>query len=93
MYSLQHRLARGAGGRVGGGLNTAANLILLCGSATSPGCHNLVENTGPGRAEAYQLGFAIRGEITDPAVTPIFRHLAEWVVPSTDGWIPAAPIA
>lgn len=34
-YSLQHRLARGHGGG-----NSPSNLIVLCGSATSPGgCH------------------------------------------------------
>lgn len=39
-YSIQHRIARG----VGGG-NGPQNLILLCGTATSPdGCHALAES-------------------------------------------------
>ena len=39
LYSLQHRKARG----VGGG-NEPSNLIVLCGSATSPGgCHLAAE--------------------------------------------------
>ena len=33
-WSLQHRIARGQGGT-----NEPSNLIVLCGSATSPGCH------------------------------------------------------
>lgn len=40
-FSLQHRLPRGMGGSVGA--NTAANLILLCGSATT-GCHGWAES-------------------------------------------------
>jgi 5-methylcytosine-specific restriction endonuclease McrA len=38
-YSIQHRIARG----VGGG-NTLANLVTLCGSATSAGCHRTCED-------------------------------------------------
>lgn len=37
-YSIQHRKARG----VGGG-NDLSNLVTLCGSATSQGCHWLCE--------------------------------------------------
>lgn len=33
-WSMQHRKARGQGGT-----NEPSNLIVLCGSATSPGCH------------------------------------------------------
>lgn len=37
-YSIQHRKARGGGGR-----NELTNLVTLCGSATSQGCHLLCE--------------------------------------------------
>lgn len=37
-WSIQHRVARGQGGG-----NEAWNLVALCGSATSPGCHLLCE--------------------------------------------------
>lgn len=88
-YSLQHRRARGAGGR--SGAHTPANLIVLCGTANSPGsCHNFVENTGEGRTEAYALGFAIRGEAQKPEGVPIFRHLATWVIPGDGVWIPSS---
>jgi len=33
-WSIQHRLARGQGGS-----NDLSNLVVLCGSATSDGCH------------------------------------------------------
>lgn len=93
-FSRQHRRAKGAGGRRDGYLNTPENLILLCGSATSPGCHGLVENSPvPGaRTEAYRLGFAIKGEAQDPAAVPVFRHLREWQLPTADGWVPAEPL-
>lgn len=91
MYSLQHRRSRSAGGRKDA--HTPANLIVMCGSATTPdSCHNAIENTGPGRVEGYALGFAIRGEITKPEETPIFRHLQTWVIPGDGVWIPAEPI-
>ena len=85
MYSLQHRRARGAGGR--SGAHTPANLVALCGSATSPGCHSRVENER--RQEAYEQGFAIRGEARRPEDVPIFRHLRSWVIPGDGVWIPA----
>jgi len=41
-YSVQHRVARGTGGA-----GTPDNLVLLCGSATSPGCHRRCEDRDP----------------------------------------------
>lgn len=42
-YSLQHRKARGVGGD-----NSPCNLVVLCGSATSPGgCHLRAEQRDP----------------------------------------------
>lgn len=51
-YSLQHRKARG----VGGG-NSPQNLILLCGTATSPGgCHLMAESRDrEAQAQGYWL--------------------------------------
>jgi hypothetical protein len=51
-YSLQHRKARGVGGT-----NDLANLIVLCGSSTSPGgCHALAESRDrEAQAQGYWL--------------------------------------
>lgn len=52
-YSIHHRLPRGRGG-----LNELSNLVLLCGSATTPGgCHTKVESH---REEAYDDGWLVR---------------------------------
>lgn len=47
-FSIQHRRARGMGGGAGREANQPSNLVLLCGSATSPGgCHLACENRDP----------------------------------------------
>jgi len=47
-WSVQHRQARGMGGTADPAANSPSNLILLCGSATSPGgCHLACENRDP----------------------------------------------
>lgn len=44
-YSLQHRRARGMGGSKAPDTNAPQNLIVACGSATSPdGCHYRMES-------------------------------------------------
>jgi hypothetical protein len=44
-YSVQHRVARGLGGTSDPAANALPNLVLLCGSATTPGsCHALCES-------------------------------------------------
>lgn len=60
--SLQHRVARG----VGGG-NSPCNLVTLCGSATSPGCHRLCEDRDP---EMHDRGLWLRSD-EDPALIPV----------------------
>lgn len=55
-YSLQHRVARGSGGR-SPLINEPVNLIVACGSATSPeGCHNRMEsNPDWARSRGYRV--------------------------------------
>lgn len=60
--SVQHRQARGVGGR-----NSAENLIVLCGSATSPGCHLRCENRD---ADMIARGFVV-WSWQDPAEVPV----------------------
>lgn len=65
-YSIHHRLPRGRGGR-----NELANLVLLCGSATTPGgCHHEVERH---RERAYDHGWLVPTGM-EPAETPV-NHL------------------
>ncbi|HET9893777.1 MAG TPA: HNH endonuclease signature motif containing protein [Streptosporangiaceae bacterium] len=79
-WSMQHRMRRAAGG------NLPSNLILLCGSATSPGCHRNAEDRTP---EAERLGYWIRANTKpplDPALIPVFYYLDDsWYLLSADG--------
>ena len=61
-WSLQHRKARGVGGD-----NSPCNLLTLCGSATSPGCHRLCEDRD---REAHERGLWLRSD-EDPALVPV----------------------
>ena len=61
-WSIQHRVARGLGGT-----NELPNLVTLCGSATSPGCHRLAEDRG---REMHEHGYWLRSD-EDPAQVPI----------------------
>lgn len=80
--SLQHRKPRGMGGRKGAAAVASydmSNLILVCGSATTPGsCHEEIERD---RAQAYDDGWLVR-ENEDPATVPVltcwgWRHYDE----------------
>lgn len=61
-WSLQHRKARGTGGD-----NSPANLLVLCGSATSPGCHRKCEDR---LAEMHDRGLWVRST-EDAALVPV----------------------
>ena len=61
-WSLQHRKARGVGGD-----NSPSNLIVLCGSATSPGCHRRCEDRD---REMHARGLWLRSD-EDPAMVPV----------------------
>jgi len=61
-WSLQHRKARGVGGD-----NSPSNLIVLCGSATSKGCHRRCEDRD---REMHARGLWLRSD-EDPAMVPV----------------------
>lgn len=61
------------GGTRRGDVNSPANLVLLCGSATT-GCHGWVE-AHPG--EAARLGFRL-GQWADPADVPVLYWGRVW---------------
>jgi hypothetical protein len=79
-WSMQHRQRRGVGG------NLAANLILLCGSATSRGCHRAAEDRS---AETERLGYWIKANtklLIDPADVPVFYALEScWYLLDNNG--------
>lgn len=70
-YSLQHRRARGAGGSRRSDTNSLANLILMCGSATT-GCHGYVEAHPD---YALSRGYRVTQQ-QDPALVPVW--VAGW---------------
>lgn len=78
-FSIHHRLPRGMGGTSDPAANSPANLVLLCGSATT-GCHASVERF---RQAAVTTGWIVpRG--TDPAKTPL-KTPGGWVLLAHDG--------
>lgn len=78
-YSLHHRLPRSRGGQ-----HTAENLVTMCGSGTSPGCHGDVESH---RQLATEQGWLLHSG-ADPACSPVLRRGA-WLQPTVQGWEPA----
>lgn len=71
-YSIHHRRPRGMGGSHDEMTNTPANLVVLCGHATTPGgCHLWVEAH---RTAARDEGFLVRSG-TDPATVPVCIRL------------------
>jgi hypothetical protein len=82
-YSIQHRDARGMGGTSNPAANSPSNLVLVCGSATTPGsCHLACEQRDP---EMHSRGFWLkRGE--DPERVPVMIAgpgylIAAWLLP------------
>lgn len=74
--SLQHRQARGMGGRPTGDANRPSNLVLLCGSATTPGgCHSWAES----RAEEARVAGLWVPSWQNPTDVPVL-HAAYGVV-------------
>jgi hypothetical protein len=87
-YSLQHRKARGSGGTSDPAINSPANLILVCGSATTR-CHFFLESR---KAEAEKLGFVIsKNSRIDPADVRVVHALYGVVLLLDDGTWQAAP--
>lgn len=90
-WSVQHRRPRGMGGSRRNDTNSPQNLIVLCGSATSPGgCHEAVESH---RAEAIANGWLL-WQTQDPAAEPVLvAHSSRWVWLTEDGRYSSEPPA
>ncbi len=68
-YSLHHRRARGMGGTRRPETNLPANLVFLCGSATS-GCHGQVERF---RMQARRDGWLVSSRAWPTDVLVLYR--------------------
>ncbi len=74
-YSIHHRKPRGMGGTRDPKANSPANLVLLCGSATTPeGCHTAVERF---RQAAITTGYIVT-RTADPETVPIKLVTGWW---------------
>ena len=81
-FSRQHRIPRGAGGSRDPKVNSVSNLIVLCGSATSSGCHLRAESQ---RHWAKQVGLLL-DRIQDPANAPVLYQLG-WARLDNEGGV------
>lgn len=87
-YSVQHRIARGPGGTSDPAINSPANLILLCGSATT-GCHGIAESRDQ---TMHARGFWLN-TWENPATFPVDHAVHGWVLLLEDGGIePITPL-
>lgn len=67
-WSVQHRRPRAMGGTNWSGINLPSNLLVLCGSATTPGsCHHFAEHW---RASSVASGWLVLSRV-DPATVPV----------------------
>lgn len=90
-FSRHHRRPRGMGGSRRADTNSLCNLMILCGSATTPGgCHAWVESSRD-LAEAY--GFLLR-QSQSPAAEPVRVAVYGWVLLDDRGnYVPSqAPV-
>lgn len=76
-WSVQHRRPRQMGGTRWTGSNLPSNLMILCGSATTPGsCHEFAESR---RSAAVASGWLVLSR-TDPAAVPcLVQRGSRWV--------------
>lgn len=80
-FSLHHRLPRRSGGSKRAELNLPANLVTLCGSATTPGgCHTAVEAD---RTAAYAGGWLLHADQV-PSSVPVESWWG-WVLLDDEG--------
>lgn len=81
-YSIHHRKPRGMGGTKDEAVNLPSNLVLLCGSATTPdGCHTSVEKF---RQAAINTGWIV-ARTADPARVPVRFASGLWYLLNADG--------
>lgn len=78
-WSVQHRVPRGSGGSRAAWINRVSNLMILCGSATTPdSCHEFTESH---RIAAIAAGWLIQAR-QDPRTVEVlirgeFKYLGD----------------
>lgn len=81
-YSIHHRKPRGMGGTKDPAANSPSNLVLLCGSATTPdGCHTSVEKF---REASVRTGWIVP-RTADPAKVPVKFASGRWYLLNDEG--------
>jgi 5-methylcytosine-specific restriction protein A len=87
-WSMQHRRARGMGGSRRPDTNEPQNLILLCGSATSPGgCHARVESR---LLRDGGMGWSIK-QAQNPLLSPVMHWRLGYAWLTVDGRMSTTP--
>jgi 5-methylcytosine-specific restriction protein A len=87
LASVQHRIARGRGGTASPRVWTPSNMVLMCGSAITPGsCHNLVENEE--REQGKDEGWVLPMNNPDiyPALEPLSTYRGWILLDDFGGW-------
>lgn len=87
-WSVQHRVPRGMGGSRAHWINSAVNLLAVCGSGTT-GCHGLIESR---RADAVVNGWLIQHRAHPSAVAVLIERGSRWVYLTSDGRYADAPV-
>lgn len=80
-YSIQHRVARGAGGTKNPAANASVNLLLMCGTGTT-GDHGKAEHNP---AWAAENGYRVAGW-DDPATVPVSHYRRGLALLTAEGW-------
>ena len=89
LASVQHRIARGAGGSAADRVWSPANLALLCGSATTPdSCHNLVENEDRELGKRERWVLPMNNPSINPALEPVLTYRGWVLYDDFGGWSP-----
>lgn len=88
-WSIHHRVPRGMGGTKRKDVNSAANLIALCGSGVT-GCHGWIEQN---RAEGIKTGFLVSKFGPVAAKVPVWHHRYGQVFLLPDGGVSSDPVA
>ena len=81
-YSVHHRLRRSAGTKAE--VDQVANLVLVCGTGTSPHCHSWIHSHPD---ESFNDGWLIRRGDDLPEKIPLAQASGRWFWLTEDGGV------